>query len=121
MKLAILLINLFLLTFSLSYFLFEIEFLGIKSGVYYTHFLLGAFQMILSIIYVFQRKKTNIILDLHLGLAGLCLILLYVSTFEGINMSENLFFGVFPSFTAVVFTYGAWLFGSKRKLPQVIK
>lgn len=114
MKLAILCTNLFLLTISVSYFFFGIQLVEIKSSVYYTHFLLGAFQMILSFIYVFQRKKTNIILDLHLGMACFCLVLLFVSTFDGVNMSENLFFGVLPSFTAIVFTYGAWLFGNKK-------
>lgn len=125
MKFTILTINLLGLFFTASFFLFDLNLIGDPFLVFTFHLFLGVFQMILSIVYVFQRKKTNLILDIHLGFACLCLLALFISSLENTHMSEGLFFGVFPTFAAIIFTYGAWNFKSnpnenKRKVKRQI-
>lgn len=122
MKINILIINVLGIVLSASHFLFGIEFEENPMYILLSHFLLGSFQFILSIVYVFQRKKTNIILDIHLGLTGICFFLLYLASLPNLNMSENLFFGVLPTYLAVIFTYGAWKFGTNleknKEIPE---
>ncbi len=108
-------INILGLAISCSFFFFGFNFIDELNSLV-SHFFLGAFQFILSFIYVFQRKKTNRILDIHFVLTCTYLIVALIGRSVSIPIDEVFALGIIPCFIAMLFIlgYAILVFGKKE-------
>lgn len=70
--------------------------------------ILGLFQLIMSTVFVFNKKQSSNYLDLHFVISVLYILLLFGLQSEVIKNNALLFFGLIPLKIAFFFSYGVW-------------
>lgn len=106
MRPILFLINLVGLAISCSYFFWGFNLLIEELFTLVSHFIFGAFQFIFSLILIFQRKKTNRILDIHFALASGFLIAALLARSVSMPIDEDFGLGIIPCLIAIVFSVG---------------
>lgn len=121
MRQIIFILNLLGLAISCSYFLFGFDLLSNDFGSLVSHFTLGVFQSIFSLVLIFQRKKTNRFLDLHFLIAFLYLFFFLIARFLHYSNDGDFALGNIPCFIAILFTIGLakWTFSPNQIKTEV--
>lgn len=105
-------LNLFSVSISCLFFLGEIE---IVENFYalIQHFILGIFQVFMSLFLFFHKTKGNAILKVHLALSVLYIAVALIVRNTVSHLDEDFSLGVIPCFIAILFTigYGKFVFG----------
>lgn len=117
MRVILFLLNLLGLIISCSFFLFEFDLFGDAFYSLVSHFALGVFQFLISLILVAQRKKTNYLLDIHFAISCLYIVIAIIVRNYSSSVDEDFSLGVIPCFIALFFTIGfsKWVFSKPEE------